>query len=126
MEQRQTGPEVIGSAGSRSFRETKLFAHRLQPFLNHCSAAPRLLLDQSLGLHLPPKQRRRVFRRKPNLPVESWLRVQANVFPSIDELRQKFQEAKYIVDAVTLTQVYITGELKMPVLIEGPPGCGKT
>jgi len=48
------------------------------------------------------------------------------VFRSIDELRQKFQEAKYIVDEVTLSQVYITGELRKPVLIEGPPGCGKT
>jgi MoxR-like ATPase len=48
------------------------------------------------------------------------------VFPSIDELRQKFQEAKYIVDEVTLSQVYVAGELKKPVLIEGPPGCGKT
>ena len=48
------------------------------------------------------------------------------MFPSIDELRQKFQDAKYIVDAVTLSQVYVAGELKKPVLIEGPPGCGKT
>jgi replication-associated recombination protein RarA len=48
------------------------------------------------------------------------------VFPSINELRQKFQVAKYIVDEVTLSQVYIAGELKKPVLIEGPPGCGKT
>ena len=48
------------------------------------------------------------------------------MFPSINELRQKFQEAKYIVDEVTLSQVYVAGELKKPVLIEGPPGCGKT
>jgi hypothetical protein len=48
------------------------------------------------------------------------------VFLSIDELRQKFHEAKYIVDEVTLSQVYVAGELKKPVLIEGPPGCGKT
>jgi MoxR-like ATPase len=48
------------------------------------------------------------------------------MFPSIDELPQKFQEAKYIVDEVTLVQVYVAGELKKPVLIEGPPGCGKT
>ena len=48
------------------------------------------------------------------------------MFLSIDELRQKFQEAKYIVDEVTLSQVYVAGELKKPVLIEGPPGCGKT
>ena len=48
------------------------------------------------------------------------------MFPSIDDLRQKFQEAKYIADEVTLSQVYVAGELKKPVLIEGPPGCGKT
>jgi MoxR-like ATPase len=48
------------------------------------------------------------------------------VFPSIDDLRQKFERAKYIVDPVTISQVYVTGELQKPVLIEGPPGCGKT
>jgi len=52
--------------------------------------------------------------------------MQANVFPSIDDLRQKFEQAKYIVDEVTISQVYVAGELKKPVLIEGPPGCGKT
>ena len=48
------------------------------------------------------------------------------MFPSIDDLRQKFERAKYIVDPVTISQVYVTGELQKPVLIEGPPGCGKT
>ena len=48
------------------------------------------------------------------------------MFPSIDHLRQKFERAKYIVDPVTISQVYVTGELQKPVLIEGPPGCGKT
>ena len=48
------------------------------------------------------------------------------MFPSIDELRQKFQEVRHIVDEVTLSQVYVAGELKKPVLIEDPPGCGKT
>jgi MoxR-like ATPase len=52
--------------------------------------------------------------------------MQANVFPSIDDLRQKFEQAKYIVDEVTISQVYVAGELNKPVLIEGPPGCGKT
>ena len=52
--------------------------------------------------------------------------MQANVFPSIDDLRQKFEQAKYIVDEVTISQVYVAGELKKPILIEGPPGCGKT
>ena len=67
-----------------------------------------------------------IFRRKPNVPLESWLRTKANLFPSIDDLRQKFERAKYIVDPVTISQVYVTGELQKPVLIEGPPGCGKT
>jgi MoxR-like ATPase len=48
------------------------------------------------------------------------------VFPSIEDLRQKFERAKYIVDEVTISQVYVAGELQKPVLIEGPPGCGKT
>jgi MoxR-like ATPase len=48
------------------------------------------------------------------------------VFPSIDDLCQKFERAKYIVDPITISQVYVTGELQKPVLIEGPPGCGKT
>jgi MoxR-like ATPase len=52
--------------------------------------------------------------------------MQANVFPPIDDLRQKFEQAKYIVDEVTISQVFVAGELKKPVLIEGPPGCGKT
>jgi MoxR-like ATPase len=48
------------------------------------------------------------------------------VFPSIEDLRQKFERAKYIVDDVTVSQVYVAGQLQKPVLIEGPPGCGKT
>jgi MoxR-like ATPase len=48
------------------------------------------------------------------------------VFASIEDLRQKFERAKYIVDDVTISQVYVVVELRKPVLIEGPPGCGKT
>jgi MoxR-like ATPase len=48
------------------------------------------------------------------------------VFASIQDLRQKFERAKYIIDDVTISQVYVVGELRKPVLIEGPPGCGKT
>jgi MoxR-like ATPase len=48
------------------------------------------------------------------------------VLTSIEDLRQKFERAKYIVDDVTIAQVYVVGELQKPVLIEGPPGCGKT
>ena len=48
------------------------------------------------------------------------------MFPSTDYLRRKFEDALYLVDDVTISQVYVTGELRKPILVEGPPGCGKT
>jgi MoxR-like ATPase len=48
------------------------------------------------------------------------------MFPSINELRAKFQQAKYIVDDNAIRQVYVAGALYKPILVEGPPGCGKT
>ncbi len=48
------------------------------------------------------------------------------MFPSIDCLRRKFGEARYLVEDVTIAQVYVAGELRKPILVEGPPGCGKT
>jgi MoxR-like ATPase len=48
------------------------------------------------------------------------------MFPSITELESKFEAAKYIVDDVTIRHVYLAGVMKKPILIEGPPGCGKT
>ena len=48
------------------------------------------------------------------------------MFPSTDYLRRKFEEVRYLVDDVTISQVYVAGELKKPILVEGPPGCGKT
>jgi len=47
-------------------------------------------------------------------------------FPSVNELRAKFAEAKYIVEEDTIRQVYLAGVIQKPILIEGPPGCGKT
>jgi MoxR-like ATPase len=47
-------------------------------------------------------------------------------FPGVDELRTKFAEARYIVDEDTIRQVYLAGVMQKPILIEGPPGCGKT
>ena len=48
------------------------------------------------------------------------------MFPSVQQLQSKFDEAGYIVDSVTIQQVYVAGVLQKPILIEGPPGCGKT
>jgi MoxR-like ATPase len=48
------------------------------------------------------------------------------MFPSVNDLREKFAQAKYIVDEDTIRQVYLAGVMQKPILIEGPPGCGKT
>src|SRR5437870_6329329 len=51
---------------------------------------------------------------------------QTNVFLSSEELGQKLRAAKYVVDPVTLEVVFLASRLQKPVLVEGPPGCGKT
>jgi MoxR-like ATPase len=48
------------------------------------------------------------------------------VFSSAKELSEKLRTARYIIDAVTLSVVYLAARMKKPLLIEGPPGCGKT
>jgi len=48
------------------------------------------------------------------------------VFSSVAELAEKLRSARYIVDEVTLNVVYLASKMQKPVLIEGPPGCGKT
>jgi MoxR-like ATPase len=48
------------------------------------------------------------------------------MFPSVNELRASFAAAKYIVEEDTIRQVYLAGVMQKPILIEGPPGCGKT
>jgi MoxR-like ATPase len=48
------------------------------------------------------------------------------VFSSATELATKLRTARYIIDPVTLSVVYLATQMQKPVLIEGPPGCGKT
>jgi MoxR-like ATPase len=48
------------------------------------------------------------------------------VFVSLEDLRVRLREARYVVDAVTLQAVYLAAEMKRPLLVEGPPGSGKT
>ncbi len=48
------------------------------------------------------------------------------MFSSADELACKLLAARYIVDPVTLSVVYLAAQMRKPLLIEGPPGCGKT
>jgi DNA polymerase III delta prime subunit len=48
------------------------------------------------------------------------------VFSSADELANKLRAARYIIDPVTLGVVYLAARMRKPLLVEGPPGCGKT
>lgn len=48
------------------------------------------------------------------------------MFSSASELAHKLRAARYIVDPVTLEVVYLAARMRKPLLVEGPPGCGKT
>ena len=48
------------------------------------------------------------------------------MFSSANELATKLRAARYIIDPVTLSVVYLAARMQKPLLIEGPPGCGKT
>lgn len=48
------------------------------------------------------------------------------MFSSAEELSEKLRGARYIIDPVTLSVVYLAARMQKPLLIEGPPGCGKT
>jgi len=48
------------------------------------------------------------------------------VFSSASELAARLRAARYIIDPVTLEVVYLAARMRKPLLVEGPPGCGKT
>lgn len=48
------------------------------------------------------------------------------MFSSVAELAKKLRDARYIVDPVALEVVYLATKMQKPLLVEGPPGCGKT
>lgn len=48
------------------------------------------------------------------------------MFASLESLADGLRDAGYVVDSVTLQVVYLAAKLKKPLLVEGPPGCGKT
>src|SRR5713226_5325903 len=64
--------------------------------------------------------------RYKNFPCIVRRREATQVFSSPDELSRKLREAQYVVDQVTLEVVYLAARMKKPLLVEGPPGCGKT
>ncbi len=48
------------------------------------------------------------------------------MFASAGELAKGLRDAQYVVDSVTLEVVYLAAKMRKPLLVEGPPGCGKT
>jgi MoxR-like ATPase len=48
------------------------------------------------------------------------------VFSSPEETQTSLFQTGYITDEITATIVYLAAELKKPILLEGPPGSGKT
>ena len=48
------------------------------------------------------------------------------MFSSVDELAGKLRAARYIADEVMVSVVYLALQMQKPVLLDGPPGCGKT
>jgi MoxR-like ATPase len=48
------------------------------------------------------------------------------VFSSAEELTRKLRAARYVIDPNTLEVVFLASRMHKAVLIEGPPGCGKT
>jgi MoxR-like ATPase len=57
-------------------------------------------------------------------PIESGQRKP--VFLSLEDLGHRLEAAKYVIDVVTLQVVYLAARMQKPVIVEGPPGCGKT
>ncbi len=48
------------------------------------------------------------------------------MFASTEKLADGLRDAQYVVDRVTLQVVYLAAKMQKPLLVEGPPGCGKT
>ena len=48
------------------------------------------------------------------------------MFRSAGELAEGLRDARHVIDPVTLQVVYLAAKMQKPLLVEGPPGCGKT
>src|SRR5712664_3402134 len=48
------------------------------------------------------------------------------LFASVEQPAEGLRRARYVTDPVTLQVVYLAAKMHKPLLVEGPPGCGKT
>ena len=48
------------------------------------------------------------------------------MFSSPRDLADKLLASKYVIDETILSAIYLAAKMRRPLLIEGPPGCGKT
>ena len=48
------------------------------------------------------------------------------MFSSLAELSEKLRAVRYVIDPVALEVAYLAARMQKPLLVEGPPGCGKT
>jgi MoxR-like ATPase len=48
------------------------------------------------------------------------------MFSSLAELSAKLRAVRYVIDPVALQVAYLAARMQKPLLVEGPPGCGKT
>jgi MoxR-like ATPase len=48
------------------------------------------------------------------------------LFASMEKLADGLRRARYVTDPVTLQVLYLAAKMCKPLLVEGPPGCGKT
>ncbi|HVI08483.1 MAG TPA: MoxR family ATPase [Candidatus Binatia bacterium] len=48
------------------------------------------------------------------------------MFASVEKLASGLHSVGYVIDPITLQIVYLAGKMQKPLLVEGPPGCGKT
>ncbi len=63
--------------------------------------------------------------------IEGWVVAEAlenieKITASVDAIRDEFESHRYICSDQIATAVYLAYHLQKPILIEGPPGVGKT
>src|SRR5213083_144122 len=48
------------------------------------------------------------------------------MFSSPKDVADKLLAAAYVIDQTVLSVIYLAAKMRKPLLVEGPPGCGKT